>query len=680
MNKTGFFNKKQPIPNNSMKNTVGLLYSNLFRYQVTNKIRNFQDNKQEQQLSIKLNKSNSEQHFKSNQLNPSPFAKVKLNEESREMKLNLNQSDLSISRDNQQPKRFIFDQIKHTTNLGQTLVESQFGKSLKKFTNTDNSICQQQDDNKSDMQIGIDQIQEGSFDKQERSFFNTSYVGKIKKSASSLRDQKYYSKKVNKSNKKIESLNNDSKIKALVQQINQLNFQEDPIKEVQEVLQNVYNDEHAQDKGKRKQHLKELIFDPTSNSTKKRNKKKLQVKLSSENISSSSLNIEDDNEQQTQNQKKQKLKNQQKQQAVNLEGFRLHRSFSEEDQQQNQQNEQGQSSKNNNQENQGNKKKSGLIELLEKNQSNKAQNQFNNLYLDHYNRLGKEEWKTTKFQIGEFLWNARIDQLKASIKKKMPAYSTVLLKQWEDYEYLPNTYATKRNISQHREYTSPQNYKFSFKFYSPSSALANQNNTDTMSSQNLHDRPMKIDKISVDESLLKRQTKQNSPYSTLKSNISYERNLLSTAQSDYQQIYQTQPKYEMSKRDIQFKPSMSTKALDGKNYQKEFLQAQGKLRTRQDELKRIVQQIHDFEQVTKNQPVIPTQLIDLAKKQSQTSFFQLQDIGKQKKTFRFFEKTPQYSTQVEVDDIQTLKQLKQRSNTYKTFRNHVRQYLTLQKD
>ncbi|KAL4426907.1 hypothetical protein ABPG74_012907 [Tetrahymena malaccensis] len=679
MNKTGFFNKKQSNPNTSMKNTVSLLYSNLFRYQVTNGVRNFQDNKQEQQLSLKLIRSDSEQLLKSNQLNPTPFQKVNTNVEDRTNTFNLNESDLSISRDSQEPKRFIFDKLKqkkHATNLGQTLVESQFGKNLKKFQNSNNSMQEAQDGNK----INIDQIKDRSFNQKERSFFNTSYVGKIKKNASSFRDNKYYNNNTNISSK-IENQNtNKSKKKIFIQQLNQLNFQEDPIKEVQEVLQNVYSGEQSQDKGKNKQNLKELIFDPASNSTKKKNKKKLQIKLSSENISSSSLNIEDDcNEQSTPNQKKQKLKNQQKQQAVNLEGFRLHRSFSEEDQQQNQQNDQAQSAKIN-QDAVGNKKKSGVIDLFEKNQSNKPQNQFNNPYLDHYKRLGKEEWKTTKFQIGEFLWNARINQLKASIKKKMPAYSTVLLKQWEDYEYLPNTYATKRNISQHKEYTSPQNFKFSFKFYSPSSALANQNNTDTISSQNLQDKPLKIDKISVDESMLKRQNKQSSPYSTLQSNVSYERILLSTAQTDYKQIYQTQPKYEISKREIQFKPSTSSKAQDVKNYQKEFLQAQGKLKNRQDELKRIVQQIHDYETVTKNQPVIPLQLIDLAKKQSQTSFFQLQDIGRQKKTFRFFEKTPQYSTQEEVDDIQTLKQLKQRSNTYKTFRNHVRQYLTLQKD
>ncbi|KAL4465368.1 hypothetical protein ABPG72_016769 [Tetrahymena utriculariae] len=679
MNKTGFLNKQQLNPNASMKNSVGLLYSNLFRYKVTNSLRNNQNNNQEQQLSLKLIRANSEQLLKSNQLNPSPYQKSKINDEERGMTLNLNDSGFIAGQDNQQLNRFVFDQIKHNkhaTNLGQTLVESQFGKNLKKFQNTDD-----QDENKGNMQIYIDKIKDRSFDKQERPFFNKSYVGKIKNNASLFRDNKQYNKRINMQSK-IEKQNSDkSKTKILIQQINQLNFQEDPTKEVQEALQNVYSEEQTQDKGKRKLHLKELIFEPANNSTKKKNKKKLQIKLSSENISSSSLNIEDDyNEQSTPNQKNQKLKNQQKQQAVNLEGFRLHRSFSEEDQQQNQQNDQVQSAKVN-QEAQGNKKKFGLLELFEKNQSNKAQNKFNNPYLDHYNRLGKEEWKTTKFQIGEFLWNARINQLKASIKKKMPAYSTVLLKQWEDYEYLPNTYATKRNISQHKEYTSPKNFKFSFKFYSPSSALANQNNTVTISSQNLQDKPLKIDKVSVDESMMKRQNKQQSPYSTLQSsNVSYERNLLSTAQTDFQQIYQTQPKYELSKREIQFKPSMSTKAQDVKNYQKEFLQAQGKLRTRQDEIKRIVQQIHDYEQVTKNQPIIPTQLIDLAKKQSQTSFFQLQDIGKQKKTFRFFEKTPQYSTQEEVDDIQTLKQLKQRSNTYKTFRNHVRQYLTLQKD
>ena len=37
--------------------------------------------------------------------------------------------------------------------------------------------------------------------------------------------------------------------------------------------------------------------------------------------------------------------------------------------------------------------------------------------------------------MGEYLWNAKISLLKESIKNKMPAYSTKLLKKWEDYEY-----------------------------------------------------------------------------------------------------------------------------------------------------------------------------------------------------------------------------------------------------
>lgn len=53
-----------------------------------------------------------------------------------------------------------------------------------------------------------------------------------------------------------------------------------------------------------------------------------------------------------------------------------------------------------------------MIDLLDKAYNSNNGNTSNfptNMYLEPYQRLGMEEWKTSKLKIGEFLWNRKID-------------------------------------------------------------------------------------------------------------------------------------------------------------------------------------------------------------------------------------------------------------------------------